>query len=230
MTTKAKVSEIFKSIQGEGKYLGVSQVFVRFFGCSLNCNICDTPQAKSPGGEFEEYTAAELLSEVRPLLSGIHSVSLSGGEPLEQIDFLKSFLPLLKKGKVKTYLETNGVLFENLKEVIRYIDIVAMDIKLPSSTGQKAFWSEHEKFLKIASTKDAFVKTVITLDTDFKEVERAVKLATKVNRGIVFILQPNSFELSRELLLGCQKAQAIALKFLDDVRVIAQMHKILGIR
>ncbi|MCX5680765.1 MAG: hypothetical protein NT079_00480 [Candidatus Omnitrophica bacterium] len=71
---------------------------------------------------------------------------------------------------------------------------------------------------------------MITLDTDCKDVERAAKLASQVNRGIVFILQPNSFELSRELLFGCQKAQTTALKFLDDVRVIGQMHKILGIR
>lgn len=227
---KAKISEVFKSIQGEGKYIGVSQVFVRFFGCSLNCVICDTPQAKEPTGEFEEYTSQELLKEVRKLSNDVHSVSLSGGEPLEQKDFLKYFLPLLKKQGMKTYLETNGILPENLKEVIRDTDIVAMDIKLPSVTGQPAFWEEHEKFLKIARTKDVFVKTIITLDTDFKDVETAAKLASKVNRGIVFILQPNYFEISPELLLGCQKAQAIALKFLDDVRVIPQVHKYLGIR
>ncbi|MCX5680766.1 MAG: 7-carboxy-7-deazaguanine synthase QueE [Candidatus Omnitrophica bacterium] len=134
----AKISEIFKSIQGEGKYLGVSQVFVRFFGCSLNCKICDTPYAKGNSAEYEEYTSGKLLSEIRRLSQGIHSVSLSGGEPLEQKDFLKSFLPLLKKQGMKTYLETNGVLFENLKEVIKHVDIVAMDMKLPSATGQKA--------------------------------------------------------------------------------------------
>jgi organic radical activating enzyme len=226
----AKISEIFRSIQGEGKYLGVSQVFVRFFGCNLNCKSCDTAYAKGDSLDFEEYTKEKLLSEVRKLSKGIHSVSLSGGEPLEQKDFLKSFLPLLKKQGMKTYLETNGILFENLKEIIRHVDIVSMDMKLPSATGQKAFWNEHEKFLNIARRKNVFIKTVITLDTDFKDVERAAKLASKVNRGIVFILQPNNFELSRELLLGCQKAQTIASKFLTDVRVIAQMHKILGIR
>ena len=226
----AKISEIFKSIQGEGKYLGVLQAFVRFFGCSLNCKICDTPYAKGNSLDFEEYSKEKLLSEVQKLSKGIHSVSLSGGEPLEQKDFLKDFLPLLKKQGMKTYLETNGVLHENLKEIIRDVDIIAMDMKLPSATGQKAFWSEHEKFLKIARTKDVFIKTVITLDTDFKDVARAAKLASQVNRGIVFILQPNSFELSRELLLGCQKAQTTASKFLRDVRVIAQMHKILGIQ
>jgi organic radical activating enzyme len=226
----AKVSEIFKSIQGEGKYLGVPQVFVRFFGCSLNCQICDTPQAKGPTGEFQEYTSKDLLKEVRKLSKDIHSVSLSGGEPLEQKDFLRYFLPLLKKQGMTTYLETNGVLPENLKEVIRYVDIIAMDMKLPSATGQKAFWAEHEKFLKIARTKEVFIKAIITLDMDLKDVERAVALASKVNRGIVFILQPNYFEMGGPLTARCQQAQTMALKFLDDVRIIPQMHKVLGVR
>lgn len=227
---KAKISEIFKSIQGEGKYVGVPQAFIRFFGCSLGCKICDTPQAKAPSTDNEEYSAAELLLEVRPLLCGIHSVSLSGGEPLEQTDFLKDFLPLLKKQKMRTYLETNGVLPNELKKILRFIDIVSMDMKLPTATGQKPFWGEHEKFLKTACNKDIFIKTVITLDTDFKEVARAAKLASKINRGIVFILQPNSFELGEGLLLGCQKAQEIARKYLNDVRIIPQVHKLLGIR
>lgn len=227
---KAKILEIFKSIQGEGKYLGVTQVFIRFFGCSLNCKICDTPQAKAPAKDFDEYTAGELLREVRPRLCGIHSVSLSGGEPLEQADFLKEFLPLLKKQKARIYLETNGVLPGELKKILRFIDVISMDIKLPTVTGQKPFWQEHEKFLKAAQAKDVFIKTIITLDTDFDEIARAAKLASKVNRGIVFILQPNHFELSQQLLLGCQKAQTIARKYLNDVRIIPQVHKFLGVR
>jgi organic radical activating enzyme len=227
---KAKISEVFRSIQGEGKYLGVPQVFVRFFGCGLNCKICDTPQAQGPAGEMREYTQHELLKEVRRLSNDIHSVSLSGGEPLEQKDFLKYFLPLLKKQGIKTYLETNGTLPENLKEVISYIDIVSMDMKLPSVTGQKAFWGEHEKFLKIARTKEVFVKVVITLDMDLKEAERAAKLASQVNRGIVFILQPNNFEIGDPLIARCQHVQTMALKSLNDVRIIPQMHKVLGVR
>ena len=42
---KANISEIFQSIQGEGKYAGASQVFVRFFECNMHCAWCDTPHA-----------------------------------------------------------------------------------------------------------------------------------------------------------------------------------------
>ena len=65
-------------------------------------------------------------------------------------DYLLKFLPELKKNNFSTYLETNGTLFGNLREVINFIDIIAMDIKLPSSTGKWDFWNEHAEFLKIA--------------------------------------------------------------------------------
>ena len=226
----AKISEVFKSIQGEGKYIGVLQVFVRFFGCSLACQMCDTPQGKDPSYGFQEYEAKDLIEKVRQLSDGIHSVSLSGGEPLEQKDFLMSFLPLLKTQGLRVYLETNGVLPDHLKDVIRLIDIIAMDMKLPSATGQRAFWQEHESFLNIAKRTDVFVKTVITLKTDVSDVACAAKLASGVNRGIVFILQPNYFELSEALLGKCRQAHQAALQYLDDVRIIPQMHKHLGIR
>ena len=226
----ARISEIFKSIQGEGIYLGVSQVFVRFFGCSLNCRICDTPQGKDLAYGFKEYTAQELLSQVWLLSQGIHSVSLSGGEPLEQKEFLKSFLLLLKGKGLKTYLETNGILAESLQDVIGLVDIVAMDMKLPSSTGERAFWPEHRAFLHIAKQRDVFVKVVMTLGTLFDDVANAARLASEVYRGIVFILQPNFFESSAKLLEICQEAHGIAREYLDDVRIIPQMHKHLGIR
>jgi len=228
--TNAKVSEIFKSIQGEGIYLGVLQVFVRFFGCTLTCKMCDTPQGKDPSYGVKEYTAGDLLREVCDMSKGIHSVSLSGGEPLEQKEFLRTFLPLLKAQGLRTYLETNGVLSENLKELVGFVDMIAMDMKLPSATGQRPFWSEHASFLNIARQKDVFIKTVITLDTDLNDVACAAKLASKVNRGIVFILQPNYFELSAGLLEICQKAHTVASEYLRDVRIIPQLHKHLGIR
>ena len=137
---KAKVSEIFKSIQGEGKYVGVSQVFVRFYGCNMRCSWCDTPYAIGDvPGRFKEYSKGELLKSVKEIYKDCHSLSLTGGEPLVQKDFIKDFLPLLKKHRIKTYLETNGVLPEELKEVVEGIDIIAMDIKLPSSTKCKPY-------------------------------------------------------------------------------------------
>ena len=148
---KARISEIFQSIQGEGPYAGVRQVFIRFFECHMHCSWCDTPDSIGDGRrEYKEYSAQELFKAIKPLMKGCHSVSFTGGEPLLQAEFIKEFIPLLKASKLKMYLETSGVLYEGLKKIISDVDIVAMDIKLPSSTQCRALWKEHEKFLKIA--------------------------------------------------------------------------------
>ncbi|MFH0876779.1 MAG: 7-carboxy-7-deazaguanine synthase QueE, partial [Candidatus Omnitrophota bacterium] len=70
---KAKIAEIFESIQGEGIYAGQQQVFVRFFGCNLSCGFCDTPLAT-----FKEYTVAALREEIAEF-SGYQALSLTGG-------------------------------------------------------------------------------------------------------------------------------------------------------
>ena len=97
-TLEGKVSEVFKSIQGEGLYQGVDQVFVRFFGCNLKCNFCDTEL-----DYYKKKTTSELFNEINSF-GDCHSLSITGGEPLLQIDFLKDLLKFLKKRKQKKQL------------------------------------------------------------------------------------------------------------------------------
>ena len=228
---KAKISEIFRSIQGEGLFIGVRQVFVRFHGCNIHCAWCDTENAISKNnGKFDVLTAKQLYNKVIKLSGGCHSLSLTGGEPLLQKDFIKDSLVLLKRDNIKVYLETNGILFKELKEVINGIDFISMDIKLPSSTKCKAFWHEHSKFLDIAVKKKVFIKTVVSNQTKKEDIIRAVKLVAKHDPGLVFILQPDYNELSSGALKKCIGFHDICLKYIRDVRVIAQMHKYLDLR
>ena len=115
---KVLIKEIFESVQGEGPYVGINQLFIRFSNCNLKCKYCDTDFRT----DLKEYSVPELYSEIKKY-NKIHSVSLTGGEPLIEVKFLKQLLPLLNK---KVYLETNGTLYENLKTVIDYIDIVSI--------------------------------------------------------------------------------------------------------
>jgi 7-carboxy-7-deazaguanine synthase len=228
---KAKISEIFSSIQGEGKYTGYAQVFVRFFGCNINCAWCDTPKASGRAKSRQlEYSPRELFAHVKKLYKNCPSVSLPGGEPLLQSAFLKEFLPLLKKAGMTVYLETNGILPRQLKEVIGRVDIVSMDIKLPSSAKCPSFWQEHENFLKISSRRDVFVKAVISHDTTRADVVRAAKLIQKVDPKIGLFLQPNSFEMSNGTLKKCAKFQKDCCRYLEHVRVLPQMHKLLNLK
>jgi len=228
---KARISEIFRSIQGEGKYFGVPQVFVRFFGCPLTCAWCDTPYARDPKeGKFREMTSVEIFKEITCLWNPCHSVSLTGGEPLMQKDFLKEFLPALKECGRPVYLDTNGVDHTALREVINNIDTIAMDIKLPSSARCRPYWDEHRAFLRVAAGKDVFVKTVITADTLSDDVARAARVIAEVDAFLTLVLQPASGERGEEALKTCAAFQNICLKTLSDVRIVPQMHKVMGWR
>ncbi len=149
---KGKIAEVFASIQGEGLYLGEKQVFVRFYGCNLNCGYCDTKL-----DSFKEYESQKLFEEIKRY--GERSISFTGGEPLLQKDFLKELLKLTFAEGFINYLETNGTLFEALAETIDYLHIVAMDLKLPSSTGSFPFGVEHRMWVEIAAGKEVIRKT-----------------------------------------------------------------------
>jgi len=228
---KANILEIFRSIQGEGKYAGVTQVFVRFFECNMHCVWCDTPHSiGDTTRQFKQYTHDEVAEEIRSLWQGCHSISLTGGEPLMQTDFIKDLLPMLKHSQKAVYLETNGILFEELAEIIDNVDIIAMDMKLPSSTRCQAYWREHEEFLKIAKRKDVFIKTVISNETTEDDLSHCLDLVSRINPGILFVIQPNYFDLSNGIMQKCQTFQAICFERLMNVRIIPQMHKMMKVR
>jgi 7-carboxy-7-deazaguanine synthase len=248
---EAQISEIFNSIQGEGLYLGERQTFIRFAGCNLSCQYCDTPQALVVPKEFKvEVTPGkkdlmkfpnpasparliEILSSFQKPKGATHSISLTGGEPLLQVDFLKSFLPELKKEiGLPVYLETNGVLPDHLSEIIDLVDIVSFDVKLPSATGLSPYWKEHKKALEIAYLKEVFVKIVFTRESKAKEMDEAVTLIAEIDEKIPLVLQPVTpfgpikHRPHPDQILAFQ---TIAKRKLIRVRVIPQVHKLLGV-
>ena len=227
----AKILEIFQSIQGEGKYAGAPQVFVRFFECHMHCAWCDTPHSiGDTTRNFKEMSLAQVSAEVKNLWGNCHSVSLTGGEPLLQKDFIREFLPWLKENKMPAYLETSGVLYQELSEVIKDVDIVAMDFKLPSSTKCRDFWKEHAQFLKIARERDVFIKAVISSDTQKEDIQKSIELIAANDPNLLFILQPNYFELKNGVVKKCLAFQEECLKYLKHVRVMPQMHKIMKLK
>ncbi len=229
---KAKIYEIFLSLQGEGRYTGERQVFIRFAGCNLMCRFCDTPAARENSiEEVKEYSLDQLMASIRSLWDGCHSVSLTGGEPLLQKDFIIELLPLLRRKNMLSYLETNGTLPHALEAVIPWIDIVSMDIKLPTSTDMPALWEEHRSFLKIAAQREVQVKVVITAKTSKDDICKAIDIVASIDNTITFILQPDSLDMDTETVnQNCHRFKDISASVLKDVRIMPQMHKIWGVR
>ncbi len=222
---KGNIAEVFKSIQGEGLYQGINQIFVRLFGCNLNCQFCDTKLE-----HFIQYHPEDLFQEIKQYQADVHSISFTGGEPLLQEDFLKEILLLTSHYGYKNYLQTNGTLPDTLEQVIGYVDIVAMDFKLPSSTGLSDFWALHKEFLRIALKKEVFIKAVICDSTHLDDLEKTIDLIVGFDKNIPFILQPNFFQMDENLMEKINNFQRLALSSLSDVRIIPQMHKLLNLR
>jgi len=221
---KARIIEIFSSIQGEGPYAGEEQVFVRFWGCNLSCRFCDERKKT----DFLEYFPDEAIERI--ITAARKTVSLTGGEPLMQLDFLKEILPALKERGLKIYLETNGMLKDELVKILDYIDIISMDIKLPSSTGLGPYWQEHSLFLKEAVKKEVFVKSVVTGRSSLSDIKKAVSIVRGVDKNIPFIIQPVSYNGNVEKIDLLPAFFDSAKKELEEVRVIPQVHKILGVK
>lgn len=225
--TKAKINEVFDSIQGEGPYIGYRQLFVRFCGCNLLCDYCDTEFDKG-----EDTTVSELLKAIKEYdLKSIHSVSLTGGEPLIHYEFLKVLLPELKKEDIKIYLETNGTMKNALEQVIDYIDIVSMDFKVDSSAKIGDLYSKHDEFLKTvkAKGKEVFAKLVFDESLRDFEINECIKLAKKYD--IPIILQPKMLGSK----IGVSHDQIVETfnnftQQYHDTRLIGQVHKFFDIR
>ena len=239
--------EIFSSIQGEGMLVGLRQIFARFHACNLECVYCDTEQAacpeyclveETPGRRDFSFAANPIaIDRIITLIERWqdgwpavhHSISLTGGEPLLHVKVLQEWLPSLRS-KLPVYLETNGVLPQALADVIAFIDYIAMDIKLPSTSGYTDLWNAHRDFLEIAVRKNVSVKTVIAEGTHDWEIIKACEVIASVGKDVPLILQPLTLNTGMAGIspLRTLELQEIAYRHLDEVRVIPQTHKFLG--
>ncbi|MGC9517862.1 MAG: 7-carboxy-7-deazaguanine synthase QueE [Methanomicrobiales archaeon] len=232
---KARINEIFSSIQGEGLLLGRRQVFVRFSGCNLDCNYCDTPLSRNPT-LGNEYSVDELYDSVNKLVTpDFHSVSLTGGEPLLQADFLRKFL---NEYDFSCLLETNGSLPSELSKISKLIEYASVDIKLPEHSSVDNWNTLFEKEIKslnilIDEGANTYCKIVIFPTT---KVDSVGLIASKISEEVSdtskvpLVIQPlsplNKWENIEKNLL---KISENAGKYMD-VLTIPQVHKILKVR
>lgn len=119
-----RVSEIFYSLQGESRTVGLPTVFIRLTGCPLRCGYCDTSYAFSGG---EKMKLSEILQQVAAYAP--RYITVTGGEPLAQRDCWLLLKMLCDAGYI-TSLETSGAI--DISKVDRRVSTV-MDIKTPGS-------------------------------------------------------------------------------------------------
>ena len=251
--------EVFSAIQGEGVNVGTRQLFVRFGGCDLRCNYCDSAHTWRPskGCDIEiepgkrNYERFKNPVSVEQLLTWVarldhpqvhDSISLTGGEPLLHASFLNTFLPRLKGHcQLPVYLETGGHRDRDLERVLPHIDLIGMDMKLPSVCGEE-HWEAHRRFLQMAHGQTGiFCKLIVSNQTSDEDLNQAAEIIASVDDGIDCYLQPMSpigtltpdIREARSLALPPTPEQVldwqvVMKRSLKSVRVIPQTHKMIG--
>jgi len=148
------ITEIFYSLQGEAREVGIPTVFVRLTGCPLRCNYCDTAYAFKGNNPL---SIQQILSEITKYKT--HYVCVTGGEPMAQSNCLHLLDTLIEKG-YKVSMETSGSI--DISKVNKSVSIV-MDLKTPSSTEQHQNRYEN---ISLLENKDQ-LKFVIASKSDF---------------------------------------------------------------
>jgi 7-carboxy-7-deazaguanine synthase len=167
-----RVTEIFRSIQGESTYAGFPCAFIRLTGCSLRCVWCDSAYAFHGGADMPVSEAAE-----KTLALGTELVEVTGGEPLEQEGVYPLMERLLGAGKT-VLLETGGhVALDRVDP--RVVKIV--DVKAPGSGMEAANLPEN---LAALGSRDE-VKFVLADRRDFDWAMDFVRARDLDHRNVV---------------------------------------------
>ena len=216
------LSEVFSSIQGEGgtvrgSSFGKRQIFVRFSGCNLaerefgykGCFWCDSTCAqklKSLKFNYEEEPGSQKLKNsnnpvriakitgiIKKLITtDLHSISLTGGEPLYQLEFLMNLSKALKDENIDypLYLETNGTIIpkkRQLKQLVTYFKYCCCDIKdMSSNVASPERWkslviAELDFIRKMINFEiETFAKLVVTSQTQIQDIRWISNALSKI--------------------------------------------------
>jgi len=185
-----KVSEIFKSIQGEGKRAGEVSVFVRLAGCNLSCRWCDTPYALKKN-QGKETSLAEIVTKVEEF--NCEAVVVTGGEPLiwEETPMLLS--ELKTRGKLVT-LETNATQYRPVQ-----CELVSISPKLTNAISDtpeyandknidERAWLNIEAMQRFIDNNQVQLKFVVETENDLQEIDEILLLLRGLDEAQVMLM------------------------------------------
>ncbi|MCX8083337.1 MAG: 7-carboxy-7-deazaguanine synthase QueE [Calditerrivibrio sp.] len=229
--SKGFIKEMFMSVQGEGKYVGALQLFIRFSGCDVGCKGCDTDYSFCDTFDFEgekfvnPVEAKELViflsDRIDPV--GIHSVAITGGEPLLQIDFLTELCRLLKREGYKVFLETSGFYVDILNGLSQFLDIVSLDFKLKSTFGVEFFLDDLKKMNEDVRKK-VYVKLIVSENISKEDVDKVINGLDVLGKKEIYLHNLNNYnKINMSILTEFYKRGIFAY-------FIPQVHKFLEIR
>lgn len=175
------VVEKFVSINGEGAKAGQLAVFVRFAGCNLACNYCDTMWANKKDVPFDTLTEFEIYDYIKS--TGVTNVTLTGGEPLLR-ENIENLLRILSSDKsLYVEIETNGSVdilpFRDISDNISF----TLDYKLPGSGMESEMNLDNYEDLR----KEDTVKFVVSNRKDLDKTKEIIEEYGLLDKCKVYI-------------------------------------------
>ena len=242
---RANIQEIFRSIQGEGLYVGVPTVFVRFSGCNLRCSYCDTKKSWRMARCFR-YQPVEFNRRIVSVPNDISTedcadmifwltpgglVSFTGGEPLLHARYIARVMKLL--GNNYNYLlETNGTLPRALRYLPNLPNIVySIDLKNnPTCATRHLSFVRGGKFIQfyksVPKRSAKYIKIILEKSTNIEDILRTLR-RVEVSANTPIFLQPCDNKLDLKQL---QKLMYILEKSGYIFKVVPQMHKFVHLK
>lgn len=179
------VSGRISSVESMGLVDGPGIRYVVFMqGCQLRCLYCHNPETWDLKGKSQVISSKELVSKIcryKNYFGEEGGVTFSGGEPLLQPDFLLECLKLCKEEGIHTALDSAGVGFGSYDEILKYVDLVILDIKAVNEDEYKKITGQSMQrfniFLKscIKNNKKLWIRQVIVPSLNDDE-EHVMKL------------------------------------------------------
>jgi 7-carboxy-7-deazaguanine synthase len=212
-----KVTEIFGSINGEGPRAGRLALFVRFYGCNLNCSYCDTKRIND--GRFTIKSGVEICEAVER--SGLNLVTITGGEPLIRPGMSKLLRMLAENPRIVVEIETNGSV--DISEVTALKNrppSLTMDYKLPSSGMEEFMIADNLRRLRSGDV----VKFVAGTKEDLLRAEALIRQENLTDKCGVHISPVYGKIDPREIV------EFMKEKRLNGVTLQPQIHKLINVR
>lgn len=203
-----RINEIFFSLQGETRTVGVPTVFVRLTGCPLRCEYCDTAYAFHKG---EIVTLEKILEEVAAYGAGF--VTVTGGEPLAQQECVPLLQMLCDRG-YEVSLETSGAM--SIQKVDPRV-VTVLDLKTP---GSKECDKNLESNIGLLKPQDQ-VKFVICDRRDYEWAKAKCDQYDLRNRVAETLFSPSFGQLEYRELAEWILADRL------QVRMQLQLHKLI---
>ena len=234
---KVRLFEIFTSVEGEGILYGTKTLFVRLAGCPFTCFYCYTIESLplDSGTEYTIEDANQLIDS--NLKNQTYKVNFTGGDPLIQHKAVALLAKHIQEKKIPTYLESSCFDIDRFNHVLPFFDIVKIEFKTKDSDFVDS--KHYEKLIvhsmkclesSVKTKKTTYIKIVVSSKTQLNEFEELTnQIFNVISKDDIdgFVIQPTYgvSEPSLDLLLNLYD---IVYPYYSDVKVVPQLHKLIG--